>query len=334
MNPIMQRTLDQMAIRDYRWYLQLARFTPKDMVSWMHTDGGYVGQDAALSAVCTAMYSHWHFPDRPKRNLLIIGSTGSGKTQMVDTVRRWFKYASPDAPPSVQARFIRYVDSSQLVSTGYKGLHIADALNDILEPQGCILFIDEVCKMTAKSWAAGNGSEWSPSDACQHSILTLLDHNCFSVTSSTGSVIDVDGKHITVVLMGAFSDILEKKSSKRREKHLGFGNAIDYTADETEPIVTEDDLIQHGMLREVCGRCSIVQMDKPDKSLMYKVALNTIEELERTTEYHICISDDTLHDLAETAYSKNLGGRYIRNELQKRFDAQLLENVRSDTLTL
>ena len=69
-------------------------------------------------------------------------------------------------------------------------------------------------------------------------------------------------------------------------------------------------------------------------NLMIGVGRNMITELERTTDYKINISDEKLHQLAVTADNTGLGGRYIRNEIQKLFDRQMLENYRSDVLTL
>ena len=62
-----------MPIKDYMWYYHLGKFGIREMVDWMHDEGGYIGNDEALTQVCSVLYSHWHFPDRPKRNLLLIG---------------------------------------------------------------------------------------------------------------------------------------------------------------------------------------------------------------------------------------------------------------------
>ena len=68
--------------------------------------------------------------------------------------------------------------------------------------------------------------------------------------------------------------------------------------------------------------------------MMVGVGRNMVAELERSTEYKISISDDKLHQLAIAADQSGLGGRYIRNEIQRLFDSQLLDHYDSDTLTL
>ena len=88
------------------------------------------------------------------------------------------------------------------------------------------------------------------------------------------------------------------------------------------------------MLREIAGRISICYLNKPDLSLMVGVGRNMIAELERSTEYKISISDEKLQSLAVEADQSGLGGRYIRNEIQRLFDRQLLDHYDSDTLTL
>ena len=67
-------------------YQSLAKYTPRDIAEWLHTDGGMVGQNAAVNAVASVLYSHWHYPLRPKRNLLLIGSTGCGKSELMRSV--------------------------------------------------------------------------------------------------------------------------------------------------------------------------------------------------------------------------------------------------------
>ena len=66
------------SIREFHIYQSLARFTPSDIANWLHTEGGIVGQNAAVQAVASTLYSHFHYPLRPKQNLLLIGSTGCG----------------------------------------------------------------------------------------------------------------------------------------------------------------------------------------------------------------------------------------------------------------
>ena len=34
-----------MSIRDYSWYVSLAKYGIRDMVAWMHGEGEYIGND-------------------------------------------------------------------------------------------------------------------------------------------------------------------------------------------------------------------------------------------------------------------------------------------------
>ncbi len=326
-----------MPIKDYMWYYHLGKFGIREMVDWMHDEGGYIGNDEALTQVCSVLYSHWHFPDRPKRNLLLIGETGSGKTALIETIRKFMRFAIPGAPETFHQGFLRYASAASLTVPGYHGLHVIDALGMAerkIDNKGCVFFIDEFDKCIQPRWAAGSGgSTWSSSEATQQGLLTLLDHARFTETDAGGHVVTVPGDKITVILMGCFDWIRKKKSSETLKKTIGFGSSVSEAA-ESSADITIDDLVNSGMLRETAGRISVCHLQRPDMNLMIGVGRNMITELERTTDYKINISDEKLHQLAVTADNTGLGGRYIRNEIQKLFDRQMLENYRSDVLTL
>ena len=327
-----------MPIKDYMWYFHLGKFGIRDMVSWMHNEGGYIGNDESLTQVCSVLYSHWHFPDRPKRNLLLIGDTGSGKTALIETIRRFMRYAVPSAPETFQNGFLRYISATALTVPGYHGLHLVDALGMSerrIDNKGCIVFIDEADKVCQPRWAAGNGSSWSTSEATQQSLLTLLDHARFTETDASNHTVTIPGDKITVILMGCFDWIRKKKTSEKLKKPIGFGSSATATTDNTaDTTIQIQDLISSGMLREIAGRLSICHLSKPDLNLMVGVGRNMVAELERSTDYRINISDEKLQSLAVEADHSGLGGRYIRNEIQRLFDRQLLDHYDSDTLTL
>ena len=334
-----RESIADMSIRDYSWYVGLGKYGIRDMVKWMHDEGGYIGNDEALIEVCSVLYSHWHFPDRPKRNVLLVGDTGSGKTALIETIRKFMRYAVPSAPDTFQNNFLRYVSCVELTTPGYHGLHLADALGlgqSRIDKKGCIVFLDEVDKICQPRWAAGGGgSNWSTSEATQQGLLSLLDHVRFSETDSSGHVVTVPGDKITIIMMGCFDWIRKKKTAEKLKKTIGFGSSATATTDNTaDTTIQIQDLIANGMLRETAGRLSICHLSKPDLNLMVGVGRNMIAELERSTDYRISISDEKLQSLAIEADQSGLGGRYIRNELQKLFDRQLLDHYDSDTLTL
>ena len=161
------------------------------------------------------------------------------------------------------------------------------------------------------------------------------NHVRFSETDSSGHVVTVPGDKITIIMMGCFDWIRKKKTAEKLKKPIGFGSSITATTDSTANITIQiQDLINSGMLREIAGRLSICHLSKPDLNLMVGVGRNMISELERATDYRISISDDKLQSLAIEADQSGLGGRYIRNEIQRLFDRQLLDHYDSDTLTL
>lgn len=76
----------------------------------------------------------------------------------------------------------------------------------------------------------------------------------------SNSALSVDCAGVSVVMLGAFSRLRERKAIG--QKHIGFGTATAPAGDIQAEAITVDDLIEYGMRAELAGRINrIVCMD-------------------------------------------------------------------------
>jgi ATP-dependent Clp protease ATP-binding subunit ClpX len=339
----MKQTLEDMAIRDYRNYMSIAKYTPRDISGWLHKEGGMIGQDSAVNAVASVIYSHFHFPARYKRNLLLIGSTGCGKSELMRSCHRFLEHA---LSKRIADKLFLTADATQLNASGWRGgVKLADVLKNASTseemPYGTLLFIDEFDKLCEERWAGnGGGGAWSVNNLMQEQLLTTLDHQRFTIAGDDNRSFTVDAQRLSVVCLGAFTSIREKKrmAQLHKRRSIGFSSAVDIATDDTADCtaISTEDLCQFGMMPEIAGRLDPVMMDDVTPDMMYCIAVNAVKELNEAGKdlYTVSVPEAKLRTLADEAISKGLGGRYIRNTLNRLFDAAVFENPCRDLFIL
>ena len=128
---------------------------PKDIIKTL--DDYIIGQDLAKKVLSVAVYNHYKRidliqsdsksdADINKSNILLIGPTGCGKTLLARTLAKIL-----DVPFTI-------ADATSLTEAGYVGDDIEniisrlfqDANYDIAKTQRCIVYIDEIDKITKK----------------------------------------------------------------------------------------------------------------------------------------------------------------------------------------
>ena len=339
----MQKTFDEMAIRDYRSYMSIAKYTPKDIAEWLHINGGMIGQGNAVNAVASVIYSHFHFPARYKRNLLLIGSTGCGKSELMRACHRFLEHS---LTKRIADKLFLTADATQLNASGWRGgVKLADVLKNASTseemPYGALLFIDEFDKLCEERWAGNSGGgSWSVNNLMQEQLLTTLDHQRFTLAGDDNRSLTVDAQRLSVICLGAFTSIREKKrmAQLHKRRSIGFSSAVDSATDDTADCTTisTEDLCRFGMMPEIASRIDPVMMSDVTPDMMYRIAVNAVKELNEAGKdiYTVSVPEAKLRILADEAISKGLGGRYIRNTLNRMFDAAVFENPCRDLYVL
>ena len=221
-----------------------------------------------------------------KENLIIYGSTGTGKTEILKRIANIYK-----VPIVIE-------DATSLTESGFVGRDIKDMLNDLYLASGKdiesaqkgILVIDEFDKLAEQDSSRSHVSR----EGVQRSLLKLLD----------GSEYYFDGlkfntSKLSVVALGAFTGIAEND---------------DYTN------ITTKDFVDYGIMRELMGRFSkLVAMNYLTKEDIKKILIesnfspiNTYKHLFESMKIGFTYEDDFIDYIAEKAVALNSGARSLK----------------------
>lgn len=254
-----------------------------------------ISQDEQIMQILTALFKNQKVVNsnldmdliaKLKENILIYGSTGTGKTEILKRISKLY-----NIPIVIE-------DATSLSETGYVGRKITDMLEDLwlaadnnieLAEKG-ILVIDEFDKLAEKE---DNQSHVSRSGV-QRSLLKLLDGTLFYFDDKK-----FDTSKLTVVGLGAFT---------------GITNNDEYSK------LTSDDFMKYGIMRELIGRFSkTIAMNPLTKKDIIKILkesdfspLNTYKNLFDMLEVNFEFNDEFIEYIADIAITKQSGARSLK----------------------
>ena len=250
---------------------------------------------------------------RNKSHILISGPSGTGKTEMVRVIAKELDM------PFFAANCPDYTKS------GYHGKEVPDLLlglvtaanGDQEKAQHGILILDEIDKLVTYQDDKGFGK------AVLHEMLKILDRDVIEVDVEKGrnNKIMFDTSNLTVICMGSFDELYEKKKQNKKNV-IGFG--AENEEKEQKVRLDEDDFIGW-MGPEFVGRIStftetdelthkgVLKILKNSKISQWKIAEKDFAErgikLYATAGY--------LNAVAERGYSKKLGVRKLNKEVKR-----------------
>ena len=288
-------------------------FTPKDIEHWIHNDGGIIGQDKAVKTA--SLIVHRHFQHGCASVNLFCGPTGCGKTQIWRTLQK--EYSDHN---------IVIRDASTLNAEGWKGNNSISSIFKSMKPdmrERVILCLDEADKMLEPQYGS-NGTNYS--DILQNQLLKLFDHDKLFFGSEDGRGIEVDTKHVTIVLLGAFQRLLEAKSLDNKAIGFGMDSRRECTYGATE--ITTDDLLKYTCMREeIAGRIDrIVCMEPLTVSDYIRIMLNHIEDVAKQVRVPIDIDQNALLMIARSAINGKLGARWANHQIDAIIDEMIYED--------
>ena len=289
--------------------------TPSAIVEYL--DHYVVGQDEAKKTVAVAVYSHYKKIGKAqggghgiaKSNVLLIGSTGTGKTLLCETLARAL------AVPFVTA------DATSLAQTEYVNEEI-DALlqrllekagGDVARAQSGIVFIDEVDKLKAVSGQAGGAS----GENVQHALLKIMEGA--PVRLKHGQYVDTS--NILFICGGAFVGL---RNILARTHAYGFisatGGDDQRILDRLNARVKPTDLFAFGLIPEFAGRLPIIasfqDLDKYMLVRIMTVPRNAIyrqfREILQDEGVELVVAPPVFEQIAELAIEYKVGARSLR----------------------
>jgi len=288
--------------------------TPSLIVRYL--DQYVIGQEAAKKVLAVAVYSHYRkislvqqAGNVAKSNVLLIGSSGTGKTLMCETLSRMLgvPFVTANATSLAQTQYVNQEIEAALLRL------IDRAKGDIARAQLGIVFIDEIDKLKAgKSEARVTSGE-----SVQHALLKIMEGA--PVKFEDGRYIDTT--NILFICGGAFVG-LEKIMSKTH----GFGFIATSDSDDQNILerlnkrVKPTDLFEFGLIPEFTGRLPIVaRFDDLSREMLARimsVPKNAIYrqfvDIFRAEGVDLVVAPRVFEQIAEIAMEYKTGARSLR----------------------
>jgi len=298
-----------------------------------------ISQDKAKKSVAVAVYNHYkrimakqndETIELQKSNIALIGSTGSGKTLIAQTLAKML-----DVPFAIS-------DATTLTEAGYVGEDVENILLRLI--QNANYDIERAEKGITRD-VSGEG--------VQQALLKILEGTIASVPPQGGrkhpgeEMIKINTKDILFIIGGAFSGIEEIIKRRLGDKIIGFSKS-DELNDDSDIIskVKHEDLVKFGIIPEFIGRipviCHLEELDEQDLVRVLTEPKNSVvkqyEYLFKLDGVNLVFEKDALEEVARESIKRKTGARGLRSIIEEAlldvmFELPSTKGVKTCTIT-